>query len=125
MNKVNDAWTVLDPDRKYLMAFPSLTDAGAFATEYGLTVDADYTMDNGTQTITLTADGWEKLQPWTVLDSQGNEVMTFESLKEAEDFASTFDLTEGDDYSKDDAENTITLTESGLAKVQAAMGGGE
>jgi len=59
--KVNAAWTVLDPEGNFLMAFPSLEAASAFATENGLDLNNDCTMDNGTNTITLTADGWEKV----------------------------------------------------------------
>ena len=61
LEKVNAAWTVLDPEGNFLMAFPSLDAASAFATENGLDVNNDWTMDNGNQTITLTVAGWEKV----------------------------------------------------------------
>ena len=56
-----ETWTVLDPEGNEVMSFPSLEAAGAFATENGLDSDVDYTMDHENQTITLTADGWEKV----------------------------------------------------------------
>ena len=56
-----ETWTVLDPEGNEVMSFPSLEAAGAFATENGLDSDVDYTMDPENQTITLTADGWEKV----------------------------------------------------------------
>ena len=56
-----DTWTVLDPEGNEVMTFDSLEEAGAFATENGLDSDVDYTMNNENQTITLTADGWEKV----------------------------------------------------------------
>ena len=118
------------------MSFPSLEAAGAFATENGLDSDVDYTMDPENQTITLTADGWEKVQAamgggseeeggevtgetWTVLDPEGNEVMSFPSLEAADAFATENGLDSDVDYTMDHENQTITLTADGWEKVSA------
>ena len=131
-----ETWTVLDPEGNEVMSFPSLEAAGAFATENGLDSDVDYTMDPENQTITLTADGWEKVQAamgggseeeggevtgetWTVLDPEGNEVMSFPSLEAADAFATENGLDSDVDYTMDHENQTITLTADGWEKVSA------
>ena len=55
---------------------------------------------------------------WTVLYEEQEQMKDF--FYEFEDYVEL--LVEGDDYSKDDTTKTITLTASGWAKVQDAMG---
>ena len=55
---------------------------------------------------------------WTVVYEEEDQMKDF--FYEFEDYVEL--LVEGDDYSKDDTTKTITLTASGWAKVQDAMG---
>ena len=89
----------------------------------GLNKTTDYTIDIDTLTITVTESGMEKIQDatWTIsYPDEGFETTELEFM--LLDFYEFFGLVDGD-YTKDDAAKTITLTDSGWAKVQAAMGG--
>ena len=103
-----------------------------------LVEEDDYSKDDATKTITLTASGYEKVQAamgggsedeeggevtgWTVMYN-GTTVETFESFEEVETFASSIELVEDDDYTVDYENQIITLTDAGAEKVQDAMGG--
>lgn len=89
----------------------------------GLNKTTDYTIDIDTLTITVTESGMEKIQDatWTISYPDGGfEATELEFM--LLDFYESFGLVDGD-YTKDDAAKTITLTDSGWAKVQAAIGG--
>ena len=107
-----------------------------FAAENNLLQGTDYTIDDVNWVITLTDAGAEKLgmgggsedeegsgevtgETWTVLDPEGNEVMTFESLEAAQAYAEENGLTFGDDFTMNNENQTITLTADGWEKVSA------
>ena len=104
-----------------------------------LVEEDDYSKDDATKTITLTASGYEKVQAamgggsedeegsgevtsetWTVM-YRGFTVQTFSSFEEAEIFASSIGLEENIDYIVDYETQIITLTDAGAEKV--GMGG--
>ena len=135
---VGTLWTILydvpdsDEDFSWKMPEEELEAAVEF---YGF-VEADYTKDDATKTITLTESGWGKVQAlmgggsgeegsgevtsWTVMYS-GITLQTFESLEAAETFASNSGLEENVDYTVDYETQIITLTTAGAEKV--GMGG--
>lgn len=115
-----DVWTVYYDEEELMKDF--LYEIEDYASSINLG-EADYTKDDAAKTITLTASGWAKVQAdmgggseddevisetWTVVDSEGNEVMTFESLEAAQAYAETNGLT-SDDYTVDEETHTITL----------------
>ena len=135
----DETWTVMY-NGITVDTFESLEAAGAFASNIGLVENVDYTVNNETQTITLTDAGWIKVQAmgggsgeegggvtsetWTVMYN-GITVDTFESLEAAGAFASNIGLVENVDYTVNNETQTITLTDAGWIKVQAMGGGSE
>ena len=116
--------------------FYSWKELDKFAAENNLLQGTDYTIDDVNWVITLTDAGAEKLgmgggsedeegsgevtgETWTVLDPEGNEVMTFESLEAAQAYAEENGLTFGDDFTMNNENQTITLTADGWEKVSA------
>ena len=139
--EVGTLWTILydipESDEDFSLKMPE--EELEFAVEYFGFVEADYTKDDATKTITLTASGWEKVEAvmgggsedeegsgevtsetWTVMYS-GVTVQTFSSFEEAEIFASSIGLEEDVDYTVDYETQIITLTDAGAEKV--GMGG--
>ena len=138
---VGTLWTILydipESDEDFSLKMPE-EELDAAVEHFGF-VEADYNKDDATKTVTLTASGWEKVQAlmgggseeegsgegtseeWTVLDPERNEVMSFPSLEAAGTFATENGLDSGVDYTMNNENQTITLTASGWAKVQAAM----
>ena len=137
---VGTLWTILydipDSDEDFSLKMPE--EELEFAVEFYGFEEADYTKDDATKTITLTASGFAKVQAamgggsedeegsgevtgetWTVLDPEGNEVMTFESLEAAQAYAEENGLTFGDDFTMNNENQTITLTADGWEKVSA------
>ena len=133
---VGTLWTILydipDSDEDFSLKMPE-EEFEAAVENFGF-VEADYTINEATKTVTLTDSGWAKVQAamgggsgsgeitsetWTVLGPEGNTLMTFNSLDEAAAFATENGLNSGDDYTMDYEAQTITLTEEGLAKVSA------
>ena len=129
---VGTLWTILydipDSDEDFSLKMPE--EELEFAVENFGFVEADYTKDDATKTITLTASGWEKVEAvmgggsedeegsgeltsetWTVLDPEGKEVMTFESLEAAQAYAEENGLVLDVDYTVDEENHTITLKE--------------
>ena len=127
-----DVWTVLYEEQEQMKDF-----FYEFEDYVELLVEGDdYSKDDATKTITLTASGYEKVQDamgggsgeedsgevtgWTVMYS-GITLQTFESLEAAETFASNSGLEENVDYTVDYETQIITLTAAGAEKV--GMGG--
>ena len=140
---VGTLWTILydipDSDEDFSWKMPE--EELEAAVENSGFVEADYTKDDATKTITLTASGYEKVQAlmgggsgeeggevtsetWTVMYN-GITVDTFESLEAAGAFASNIGLVENVDYTVNNETQTITLTDAGWIKVQAMGGGSE
>ena len=141
--EVGTLWTILydipesDEDFSLKMPEEALEDA---VERFGFE-EADFTKNDATKTITLTASGWAKVQAamggdsedeeggeitsetWTVLDPDGTVVKTFGSLEEAQAYAKENELDSGVHFNMNGETKTITLTDSGWAKVQAAMAG--
>lgn len=135
MEKIQDAtWTISYPDEGFEVTELEfmLLD---FYESFGL-VDGDYTKDDAAKTITLTDSGWAKVQAamggdpeggevtsetWTVLDPEGNTLMTFPSFEAAQAYATENGLDSDVDYTMDPENQTITLTEAGLAKVPTGV----
>lgn len=138
--EVGTLWTILydipDSDEDFSWKMPE-EELEAAVENFGFEED-DYTKDDTTKTITLTASGWAKVQAamgggsedeeggevtgWTVMYN-GTTVETFESFEEVETFGSSIELVEDDDYTVDYENQIITLTDAGAEKVQDAMGG--
>lgn len=136
---VGTLWTILydipDSDEDFSLKMPE--EELEFAVEFYGFEEADYTKDDATKTITLTASGFAKVQAamgggseeegsgevtdetWTVLNPEGNEVMTFPSLEAAQAYAEENGLTFGDDFTMNNENQTITLTADGWEKVSA------
>lgn len=76
--------------------------------------------DGETFSVSITCTKGDKslFDVWTVVYEEEDQMKDF--FYEFEDYVEL--LVEGDDYSKDDATKTITLTASGWGKVQDAMG---
>ena len=136
---VGTLWTILYADEDFSLKMPE-EELEAAVEKYGF-VDGDFTKDDATKTITLTASGYEKVQAlmgggsgeegggvtsetWTVMYN-GITVDTFESLEAAGAFASNIGLVENVDYTVNNETQTITLTDAGWIKVQAMGGGSE
>lgn len=113
-----DVWTVLYEEQEQMKDF-----FYEFEDYVELLVEGDdYSKDDTTKTITLTASGWAKVQAlmgggseeeggevtgWTVM-YDGDTVETFESLEAAQAYAEENGLT-SDDYTVDEETHTITL----------------
>ena len=111
---VGTLWTIFydipESDEDFSLKMPE--EELELAVEYYGFVEADYTINEATKTVTLTASGWAKVEAadsWTILDSEGNVVTTFESLEEAQAYAEENGLVSGVDYIMDEDANTITL----------------
>ena len=117
--------------------FYSWKELEIFATEHNLIQETDYIIDDVNWVITLTDAGAEKLgmgggseeegsgevtgETWTVLNPAGDFLETFDSLEAAQAYAEENGLTFGDDFTMNNENQTITLTDAGWDKVQAAM----
>ena len=140
---VGTLWTILydipDSDEDFSLKMPE-EEFEAAVENFGF-VEADYTINEATKTVTLTDSGWAKVQAlmgggsgeeggevtsetWTVMYN-GITVDTFESLEAAGAFASNIGLVENVDYTVNNETQTITLTDAGWIKVQAMGGGSE
>lgn len=98
--------------------------------EFELNENTDYTVDFDLYTIKMTESGMAKIEAamggseeiWIFVGPDGNELeLSFSSLEEALDFAAFAELIEVDDYTKDEANKAIILTESGFEKVSQWM----
>ena len=122
----SETWTVLDPAGDFLESFESLEAANEYATQTGLVLDVDYTMDFDAQIIRLTYAGLDKLygEESTIYYTfyNGHELdRTFSDLEEFKSYASVVvepALIEGTDYTIDEENRRIILTDSGFEKMQ-------
>ena len=133
--EVGTLWTILydipESDEDFSLKMPE-EELDAAVEHFGF-VEADFTKNDATKTVTLTDSGWAKVQAamgggsggevtgetWTVLNPEGDEVMTFPSLEAASAFATENGLDSGVDFTMDLENQTITLTADGWAKVSA------
>ena len=133
---VGTLWTILydipDSDEDFSLKMPE--EELEFAVEYFEFVEDDYTKDDATKTITLTASGFAKVLAAMGGDEEGDqpadgeyivmhngEIFTsFSTLEEFEAFLSELDKydpkTDSGDYYSDDA-FTVVLTDEGYAKL--------
>lgn len=140
--EVGTLWTILydipDSDEDFSWKMPE-EELEAAVEDFGFE-EGDFTQDDATKIITLTASGYEKVQAamgggseeegsgevtgetWTVLNPAGDFLESFDSLEAAQAYAEENGLTFGDDFTMNNENYTITLTDAGWDKVQAAMG---
>ena len=120
----DETWTVMY-NGITVDTFESLEAAGAFASNIGLVENVDYTVNNETQTITLTDAGWIKVQAmgggsgeegggvtsekWTGVDPEGIPFTTFESFEEVKEHVEVNGLELGVDYTLDEEKHIIYL----------------
>jgi len=138
---VGTLWTILydipDSDEDFSLIMPE-KELDVAVENYGF-VDGDFTKNEATKTVTLTASGWEKVQAamgggsggedsgevtdetWTVLGPDGSFIRTFANLTEAQAFAGENGLEPDVDFNMDPDAQTITLTAAGAEKL--GMGG--
>lgn len=126
-----ETWTILNPAGDFLESFESLEAANEYATENGLVLNVDYTVDYENQIITLTEAGWEKVQA-AMGDTEGGDSSevyyyymhngeVYGGGNTLEDFlyeAELYDLVEGTDYTIDHENKYINFTDSGCAKLE-------
>ncbi|MBR5032644.1 MAG: hypothetical protein IKX70_03175 [Treponema sp.] len=87
--------------------------------------DTDYSINHSTKTITLTASGKTKIDAYESAMISGESYsfkygdMTFMSIPAGllTAYLSTMNLVSGTDYTRNDSEHTITLTDTGYAKI--------
>ena len=114
----------------------TLEEAKALAAKYGLAEKTDYTIDEAKKEIVLTASGMAKVDAAMGGGSsetpvageykvvyEGVAVMEGLTLEAANAMATEFGLIENTDYTINNETKTITLTASGMAKVEAAESG--
>lgn len=119
---VGTLWTILYADEDFSLKMPE-EELDAAVEYYGFG-EGDFIQNDAEKTITLTESGWAKVQAlmgggsgeddsgevtgWTVVDPEGNTLMTFDSLEAAQAYANESGLTP-DDYTVDEETHTITL----------------
>lgn len=85
-----------------------------------LDVEDDYNLDTANKKIVLTANGHKKCcEPWTIL--QGEDRYEDEDYIESMEMFNMLGLNKPTDYTIDIETLTITVTESGMGKIEAAM----
>ena len=96
-----------------------------YVTYCGLVEYTDYSIDQSTKTITLTATGKTKVDNfenamtsgvvYTIKYNGGTLTQIPEGMLSS--FLNSLGLVSGTDYTKDDTEHTVTLTDSGFEKL--------
>lgn len=129
----NDVWIVIIPNEESeAVEYEYIEELFEFI---GLQEGEDYIVDEENYTITITDAGYEKMMAaageewWYFMDPEGNildeDNLYFSSLEEALVYASFLELVEVEDYTIDEENQVIILTDSGMLKIEAMMGGAE
>ena len=106
--------------------FESFFEIYAVISSYGLEEGTDYTINWDTLTVTLTEAGQAKMNEIWVVMYKGENLTGAEGPKsQLLEILKMCGLVESDDYTIDSEKKAFILTDSGILKIEAMMGGAE